>query len=126
MSKVVVIENPILNSPYVEPKRHFRFSEEGITNEKVEARRKSAYFIPVPRSKKKAGAQPLFKTEWTEDRIEENKLINNIRERVSLWRAKGRPYTTRITSQLIDYWTRPEREKRLFFCQVEALETIIY
>jgi len=54
---VVVIENPILNSPYVEPKRHFRFSEEGITNEIVEARRKSAYFIPVPSSKKKAGVQ---------------------------------------------------------------------
>jgi type III restriction enzyme len=126
MSKVVVIENPILNSPYTEPKRHFRFSEEGITNEIIEERRKSAYFIPVPRSKKKAGMQPLFKTEWTEDRIEENKLINNIRERVSLWRAKGRPFTSRITSQLIDYWTRPEREKKLFFCQIEALETIIY
>jgi type III restriction enzyme len=126
MPKQIVIENPILNSPYIEPKRHFRFSEEGITNEIIEERRKSAYFIPVPRSKKKAGLQPLFKTEWTEDRIEENKLINNIRERVSLWRAKGRPYTSRITSQLIDYWTRPEREKKLFFCQIEALETIIY
>lgn len=126
MSKTVVIENPILNSPFKEPNRHFRFSDEGITNEKVEARRISAYFIPVPRSKKQADMQPLFKTDWTEDRIEENKLINNIRERVSLWRAKGRPYTSRITTQLIEYWTRPERENKLFFCQIEALETIIY
>jgi hypothetical protein len=30
----VVIENPILNSPYDEPNRHFRFSDEGITNER--------------------------------------------------------------------------------------------
>jgi type III restriction enzyme len=126
MSKVVVIENPILNSPYVEPNRHFRFTDEGITNEIADTRRKSTYFIPVPRSKKKAGMQPLFKTEWTEDRIEENKLINQIRDRVSLWRAKGRPFTSRITSQLIEYWTRPEREKKLFFCQIEALETVIY
>jgi len=31
----VVIENPILNSPEecAEPTRHFRFTEEGITNE---------------------------------------------------------------------------------------------
>ncbi len=27
---MVVIENPILNSPFIEPARHFRFSDEGI------------------------------------------------------------------------------------------------
>ncbi|MBI4321660.1 MAG: hypothetical protein HY675_24460 [Chloroflexi bacterium] len=26
----VIIENPIINSPYAEPTRHFRFSDEGI------------------------------------------------------------------------------------------------
>jgi len=40
----VVIENPILNSPFEEPYRHFRFSDEGITNEVVGARRISSYF----------------------------------------------------------------------------------
>jgi adenine-specific DNA-methyltransferase len=29
----VVIENPVLNSPFQEPKRHFRFTEDGITDE---------------------------------------------------------------------------------------------
>jgi hypothetical protein len=32
----VVIENPIINSPFDEPTRHFRFTDEGITNEEVE------------------------------------------------------------------------------------------
>jgi type III restriction enzyme len=27
----VSIENPILNSPFTEPARHFRFDEQGIT-----------------------------------------------------------------------------------------------
>ena len=27
----VVIENPIMNSPFDEPTRHFRFNHEGIT-----------------------------------------------------------------------------------------------
>ncbi len=49
MVRQVVIENPILNSPYAEPTRHFRFDDEGITNEIVENRRVSAYFVPVPR-----------------------------------------------------------------------------
>lgn len=35
----VVIENPVINSPFDEPRRHFRFTDEGITNEIVEARR---------------------------------------------------------------------------------------
>jgi type III restriction enzyme len=28
----VVIENPVINSPFEEPARHFRFDEQGITN----------------------------------------------------------------------------------------------
>ncbi len=28
----VVIENPVLNSPFEEPKRHFKFTEDGITD----------------------------------------------------------------------------------------------
>jgi hypothetical protein len=50
----VVIENPIINSPFEEPMRHFRFTEDGITNEIIEERRTSSYFIPIPKPKKKA------------------------------------------------------------------------
>jgi len=46
--KQVVIENPVLNSPFEEPKRHFRFTEDGITDEIIEARRISQYFVPIP------------------------------------------------------------------------------
>ncbi len=64
----VVIENPILNSPFKEPSRHFRFSDEGITNDTVEARRVSSYFIPIaPPKKKGKAAQLAFDTEWTKD-----------------------------------------------------------
>ncbi len=27
---------------------------------------------------------------------------------------------------VLEHWTSPERARRLFFCQVEALETAIY
>ncbi len=126
MAQQVVIENPILNSPFGEPERHFKFSEEGITNEILDSRRISAYFVPVPRSKKKGKAQLEFETEWTEDRLEENKFINEIRARVDIWRKRGRPGITKTTASLLDYWTNPERGLRLFFCQIEALETAIY
>lgn len=123
--KQVVIENPVLNSPYKEPNLHFKFTEEGITNEIIEQRRISSYFIPIAKPKKK-GKQLSLDTEWTEDRIEENKFINQIRDRVSLWRNKDYPGITKTTRFLLDYWNDPDREKKLFFCQIEALETIIY
>src|SRR3990170_984971 len=120
-----VIETPILNPPYEEPRRHFRFSDEGITNEIVDARRVSSYFMPIPAPKKKA-KQLTFDTEWTKDRVEENKFINRIRGRVAQWRQGGYVGITKTTRQLLDYWTRTDRERKLFFCQIEALETAIY
>jgi type III restriction enzyme len=123
----VVIENPIINSPFDEPTRHFRFSDEGITNEIVEGQRRiSSYFVPIAKPKKKGAKQLQFDTEWTQDRIEENKLVNDIRRRVALWRKGGYLGVTPTTARLIAYWTDPNREKKLFFCQNEALESAIY
>jgi len=122
----VIIENPIINSPFEEPERHFRFTEDGITNEINETRRVSSYFIPVPKPKKKSKQQLTFATEWKQDRIKENEFINHVRARVAGWRQGGYPGITRTTSRLLEYWQRSEREPRLFFCQIEALETLIY
>jgi hypothetical protein len=104
-----VIENPVINSPFDEPKRHFQFSDEGITNEIVEGRRVSSYFIPIAAPKKKGKKQLYFDTEWTKDRIEENKFINQIRERISRWRAGGYVGVTKTTARLRD---RDEEEVR--------------
>lgn len=122
----VIIENPVLNSPFEEPKRHFKFTEDGITDEIVEERRISQYFVPIPRAKKKSPKQLSFETEWTADRVEENKDINRIRERVAIWRKGGYIGITKTTSRLLEYWKREDRERRLFFCQIEALETAIW
>ena len=122
----VVIENPVINSPFSEPTEHFRFTEEGISNEVVAGRRSSSYFIPIARPRKKGAQRSLFGTEWTAERIEENKLVNRIRQRVELWRRGGHLGVTPTTRFLLDYWTNPERDRKLFFCQIEALETAIY
>ena len=122
----VVIENPILNSPFAEPKRHFRFTDEGITDEIEESRRESAYFVPIPKVKQKHRLQLALSDEWTADRVEKNPFINDIRRSVSTWRNLGWPGVTPISRQLLEYWTEPGRERKLFFCQIEALETLIY
>ncbi|MGA7933840.1 MAG: restriction endonuclease subunit R, partial [Kovacikia sp.] len=122
----VVIENPIINSAFVEPERHFRFAQDGITNDVVDARRISHYFVPIAKARKQSQQLELEVGAWTLDRIEENKFINRIRERVNLWRRGGYLYVTPTTKRLLEYWTHEDRERRLFFCQIEALETVIY
>ncbi|MBE3073216.1 MAG: DEAD/DEAH box helicase family protein [Acidobacteria bacterium] len=119
-----VIGNPILNSPYREPTRHFRFDDEGITSETVEKRRLSGYFVPIAQPRKKG--QLGFETEWTDGRFEETAFINRIRDRVGQWRTGGHIGVTPTTARLLSYWTNPERDKPLFFCQIEAAETAIY
>jgi type III restriction enzyme len=46
-----VIDNPILNGPYDPPTRYWRFDDSGITDEIVEGRRTSGYFVPVPQAR---------------------------------------------------------------------------
>jgi hypothetical protein len=81
--------------------------------------------MPIARPKKK-GAQKTFDTEWTLDRIEETTEVNRIRERVDARRAGGYVSITSTTRRLLEYWNNPERERKLFFCQREAVETAIY
>jgi len=121
----VVIENPVINSPFEEPKRHFKFTDEGITNEIVERRRISSYFVPIAKPKKR-GKQLILDTEWTQDRVEENKFVNEVRAKVEKWREGGHVGVTKTTAHLLEYWLNPQRDKKLFFCQIEALETAIY
>ena len=91
-----VIDNPILNSPYDEPNRHFRFDEQGITSEVVAGRRSSGYFVPIPAARKNS-PQLSLATEWTSDRLKANDFVNQVRTRVELWRKLGRPYITAVT-----------------------------
>jgi type III restriction enzyme len=111
----VLIENPILNSPFEEPKRHFLFDDDGITD-KIEAKRRpSSYFIPIAQPKVK-GKQLTLETQWTKDRAKDNDEINFIRTRVEYWRGRGYPDITPATRLLLDHWQSKDRERRLFFC----------
>lgn len=87
-----------------------------------EKRRDSAFFMPIARARKK-GEQAHFDTEWTLDRIRPNTEINRIRDRVDRWRLGGYVDVTPTTRRLLAYWSDPAREKKLFFCQREAVET---
>ncbi len=124
MSKVT-IDNPVINSPFEEPQRHFKFTQRGITEDIEEGRRQSEYFIPMPKPKKQAQDAQMALLPTPELR-EANVFINKVRAQVTAWRNSGYPNVTPTTRRLLEYWNNPENEPRLFFCQREAVETAIY
>jgi type III restriction enzyme len=120
-----VINNPVINGPHDEPRRHFKFDNDGITDEIADGRRRSEYFVPVPQTKKK-GAQLQFDNEYTLNRIKPNEFVNDVRARVDIWRKRGHPHVTPTTRRLLEYWNDSSRENKVLFCQREAAETAIY
>ncbi|MGQ0715292.1 MAG: BPTD_3080 family restriction endonuclease [Gemmatimonadaceae bacterium] len=122
----VIITNPVINSPFTEPTRHFEFGTRGITGKIIDGtRRHSSYFVPIAQGRRQT-AQLSLEAEWTKDRLRENELVNKIREKVGVWRQGGYQGVTPTTGQLLRYWADPDRERKLFFCQLEAVETAIY
>ncbi len=121
---------PILNSPYLAPDRHFVIGPHGPTGAIKAGRRPSESFIPIPAPRRGAasGEQVAIDFDLTGERIEPNQLINEIRYRVELWRARGYPGVTPISRKLLEHWagTADQREDRMLFCQREAAETAIY
>ncbi|MEJ7812561.1 MAG: DEAD/DEAH box helicase family protein [Gemmatimonadaceae bacterium] len=121
----VIIQNPVINAPFAEPTRHFEFGQRGITGTIIEGRRESSYFVPIPQGRRQT-AQLSLEAEWTRDRLRENELVNKIRQKVAIWRTGGYAGVTATTARLLHYWAHPERDRKLFFCQIEAAETAIY
>jgi type III restriction enzyme len=122
------IDNPILNSPYEEPDRHYEVGPNGPTGEIRDRRRPSESFIPIAMAKKGADAsQSEFDFDATGERRERNTLINDLRRDIASWR-RGGEYSgvTPVSRKLLQHWAEPQRENRVLFCQREAAETAIF
>ncbi len=58
-------------------------------------------------------------------------LSNKLREAVYNWRESGYPNTTQTTKRLLEFWFKEDhsvdgKEFKFWFCQREAIETLIY
>ena len=62
-----------------------------------------------------------------EEKTTSNTLVNAIRIEVDPWRdlPPSQWGVTPETQRLLLHWRDPDRERRLFFCQREAIETLI-
>lgn len=112
------VQEPILSSPYEEPREHWWILE-GEKAQRRPGRRPAMYFYRDPKQRVEGqGRQPSLAIEL--------KLVNRIRALVKTWRTQGYPGASRTTRELLAWWQRDGRDKRLFFAQVEAVETILF
>lgn len=128
---MVKLDNPILNSPFEVPSRHWALDDAGKpTGEVIRGRRRSEYIVPIATSKRKSGGQEELIFSDVEGRTSTlaNDIVNEIRTSVEAWRSvTGTPSgVTFETSRLILHWRDQSRERPLFYCQVEAAETVIW
>jgi type III restriction enzyme len=131
-------EQPILNSPYAYPARHWELDSSGQpTNRLVESRRIVELITPIPQPKKrkKSKQQELLFDEGAglsteEQRYDPTPVINALRQHVDRWRALPNPADWRVTpetARLLQHWRHHSfSDIRPFFCQVEAVETLIW
>jgi type III restriction enzyme len=117
----LAVDQPILNDPFEEPTRYWIYERESGQPVVMEGRRPAGYYF---RARRRADERQL--SFLAEEQFVQLELVNTIRHRVGEWRKAGYPGATPITRQLLAYWSRPERERRLFFCQREAAETVIW
>lgn len=106
----------IINSPYEKPKQHLRYLREIRKFELAEGRRPAGYVVASEHSESFDDPGIFVELE----------LANRIRDRVEKWKEAGYPGTTSITRDLLEHWKNPEREQKFFFCQIEAIETLIW
>lgn len=118
MSDSAKIERLIINSPYAEPKQFWEYDRErrSFTLQKGE-RRPAGYVI----------ASDSSKSFDDPGQFVEIPLVNQIRPRVEQWREAGYPGVTGVTKRLLEHWNdKEQRQHPFFFCQLEAIETLIW
>ncbi|MBF2761106.1 MAG: DEAD/DEAH box helicase family protein [Ectothiorhodospiraceae bacterium AqS1] len=131
-------ERPILNSPYDYPERHWELDDVGQpTSRVIETRRGAEFITPIPKPKKRKGSKEQSSLVFDEGKglstkaqaYDHTAIINGVRQEVDRWRRLPPEQwrVTPVTARLLRHWRHHDfSDIRPFFCQVEAIETVIW
>jgi type III restriction enzyme len=130
-----VVDRVVISDAFREPDKHYQLLPGGKSRLK-DGRRSSVRFLASARDVK-GGIAAVVGREATlfEDLLVEgeqmNDFINHLRDEVRDWRVAGYPGTAVVTRRLLEWWFERDDERRamgrrFFFCQQEAVETVVY
>ena len=130
---------PIINSPYEYPTRYWELDAEGQpTHRLIDRRRRAEFVTPIPKARKRKapGAQDALEfgdrtgVATKAQQYDPTPIINELRSHVDRWRALPNPGHWRVTpetARLLRHWRHHRFSSlRPFFCQIEAVETLIW
>lgn len=130
-----VVDRVVICDAYREPHQFYKLNP-GSKAKLEGGRRPSMRFLASAKVTKGgiagvAGKQQALIAEATEVNEELNDFVNSLRAEVTAWREGGYGNTARVTRSLLEWWFERDEErrfqgKRFFFCQQEAIETLIY
>lgn len=131
-----VVDRVVICDAFKEPNRYYRLLSGGRSR-LVEAQRRPSMRYRATARDAAAGLEgivgregALFE-EMTAADEEQNEFVNRLRDEVRVWREAGYSETSMVTRRCLEWWFEREEErlnqaKRFFFCQQEAIETLIY
>lgn len=132
-------KEPILNSPYEYPEKHWELDDDGQPTQKIiDSRRRAEFITPIPKPRKRKSEADQQKLAFDEgvglsdenQQYDPTSVINTLRKHVDEWRVLPNQSDWKVTpetARLLNYWRHHKfSEIRPFFCQVEAIETLIW
>lgn len=130
-----LVDRVVICDAFSEPDKHYELLPGGRSR-LVQGRRPSARFLASAKDAKGGLAGLVGKEAGLFDDLvassqQDNEFVNNLRDDVRTWRLEGYPKTALVTRRLLEWWFERVEERaamgrRFFFCQQEAIETIIY
>lgn len=132
-------KQPVLNSPYEYPSKHWELDRDGQPTQRIKNSRRPADFItPIPKPKKRQTSDTQTELVLDEGKglstekqqYDATMVINRIRQQVDEWRSIPNENQWRVTpetARLLRHWRHHQfNSYRPFFCQLEAVETAIW
>lgn len=130
-----VVDRVVICDAFREPDAHYELLPGG-RSKRVASRRPSMRFQASARDAKGGiagvvGKEGLLFDDLSSSGAELNDFVNWLRDEVRAWRTAGCPGTAGVTRRLLEWWFERDEERRavgrrFFFCQQEAVETVIY
>jgi type III restriction enzyme len=130
-----IVDRVVICDAFREPDKHYQLRPGG-KSKLLQERRPSVRFLASAKDVKGGIAGVVGKEAGLfEDMFasseQQNDFVNQLRDEIRTWRESGYPDTANVTRRLLEWWFERDEERRaigrrFFFCQQEAIETVIY
>jgi type III restriction enzyme len=130
-----IVDRVIICDAFREPDTHYQLLPGG-KSKIVLGRRLSMRFLSSAKDTKGGvagvvGKEARLFEDMLASSVQRNDFVNELRHEVRTWRKAGYPGTALVTRRLLEWWFERDEERRatyrrFFFCQQEAIETVIY